>query len=123
MRTTSFNGATFSPHLFIHAFDEAAKVAPARFLTLRVHPARYKELEDYASLPKAIQMGVDFGPLGSSVMRVLCVNYRTDVVGGVKIMADSTVHPSTLIFDLYGNPELVIEDIGELTPKSDTSIG
>ena len=112
MQTINCGGASFSPQLFIKLYAEARKLSPPRFMTLRIHPDRLKELDAFASLPETIQLGPTLGPLGRSVLRVCCIRNPSSLGDGITVSSDPTCEPDRLYFDIHGNPELVAEGIG-----------
>ena len=112
MQTINCGGAKFTPQLFIKLYAEARKLSPPRFMSLRIHPDRLKELDDFSSLPETIQMGFTTGPLGRSVLRVCCIRNPSSLGDGITVSSDPTCEPDRLYFDIHGNPELVAENIG-----------
>jgi len=122
MQTLYANGARLSAKLFIEYFAAAGKLSPPRFLTLRLHPDKYKELFILADIPMSIQMGPTLGPLGRSEMRVTCIKPPMGVANGIAIAQDNTVDPTQLIFEIHGIAELVVENLAYDPPaKSSTS--
>jgi hypothetical protein len=112
MQTIKLAGAKFTPQLFINLYAEARKLSPPRFMTLRIHPDRYKELYTFADIPEAIQLGPVLGPLGRNVMRVCCVRTPSNLGDGITIKEDPDCDMDKLFFDIHGQPELVIEELG-----------
>jgi hypothetical protein len=106
------SGEKFTPCLFIKLYGEARKLSPPRFLTLRIHPDRYKELYGFADIPESIQLGPTLGPLGSRIMRVACIKPPLGVSDGIAVVQDSKMSMDKLIFEIHGQPELVIEELG-----------
>lgn len=111
MQTIQAEGGKFTPALFIKAYGMARKVSPPRFMTLRLHPDRYKELYAFAEVPESIQLGPVLGPLGRSLMRVCCVRCPIGVSDGIAIKEDPTCDISKLIFEVHGQPELIVEGL------------
>jgi hypothetical protein len=101
----------FTPQLFIKLYAEARKLSPPRFLTLRLHPDRYKELYSFADIPEAIQLGNTIGPLGRPVMRVCCVRTPSSLADGIAIKEDESCERDKLYFEIHGQPELVVEEL------------
>ena len=112
MQTINCAGALFTPQLFIKLYAEARKLSPPRFMTLRLHPDRLKELDAFSSLPETIQLGNTVGPLGKSVLRVCCIRNPSSLGDGIAIREDSACDLDKLYFDIHGNPELLVENIG-----------
>lgn len=104
-------GRKFSPLMFIELYKEARKLAPPRFLTLRLHPNRYKELYAFAEIPESIQIGNTLGPMGRILVRVCCVRAALGVADGIVIREDDTCPLDTLYFDIHGQPELVVQGV------------
>jgi hypothetical protein len=111
MQILKMAGAKFTPQLFINLYAEARKLSPPRFMTLRLHPDRYKELHTFADIPESIQLGDVLGPLGRRVMRVCCVRNPSGLGDGITIREDSTCDLDKLYFEIHGQPELVIEEL------------
>jgi hypothetical protein len=122
MQTLYANGARLTAKLFIDYYAAAGKLSPPRFLTLRLHPDKYKELYVLADIPMSIQMGYTLGPMGRQEMRVTCIKPPLGVANGVAIVQDDTVDPTQLIFQIHGIAELVVENLAYDAPaKSPTS--
>lgn len=103
--------------LFIESYRAAIKQAPARYLTLRVHPDRYKELFDIADVPESIQMGETPGPLGRRIMRIACVKPANGINDGVAIKQDDKFDPNQLAFEIHGIPEIMVVNIKAANAK------
>jgi hypothetical protein len=112
MQILKMAGEKFTANLFIKLYGEARKLSPPRFMTLRLHPDRYKELYVMADIPESIQLGPTLGPLGRSVIRVACIRPPLGVSDGIVIKEDPTCDMDKLYFDIHGQPELVIEELG-----------
>ena len=104
-------GRHLTAMLFIEAFHEAQKLAPARFLTLRLTPDRYRELCECAEAPEVIQLGVTPGPLGKQVMRVACVKPPAGFEHGIAIEQDAKADPSKLVFEIHRIPEYELTNL------------
>jgi hypothetical protein len=111
MQLSNAMGARLNAKLFINTFDLAKKIAPPRFLTLRLHPDRYKELYALADVPKSIQLGMVQGPLGKRIWKVNVITPPMGVVDGMDIKQDSETDPTKLVFEVHGIPELVLENL------------
>ena len=112
MQILKMGGKKFSPLMFINLYAEAKKLAPPRFLSLRLHPDRYKELYGFADVPQSIQLGPTVGPLGSVLYRVCCIRPPLGVSDGIAIKQDPACEMDKLYFEIHGQPELVIEELG-----------
>jgi hypothetical protein len=116
MQTIKCAGVKFSPQLFIKLYAEARKLSPPRFMTLRLHPSRYKELYAFADIPESIQLGPTLGPMGRRIMRVCCVRCPPGIGDGIAVKEDPDCDPTTIFFEIHGQPELVVEELGDVTP-------
>ena len=129
MQTFDACGAVFSPKMFIDIFQSVKKVAPPRFLTLRLHPDRYKDLFRMADIPMSIQLGNVPGPVpGRSVVRVNCIKPPMGVQDGITLVQDEEVDPTQLIFEIHGIAELIVRNINvqpseSARPKPDPAAG
>ena len=115
MQTFDAQGQALNPILFITIYRDAKKLAPARFMTLRLHPDMYAELYKLADIPESIQMGVTPGPLGKMIMRVACIKPPLGVADGIAIEQDPKMDPSRMEFCIHGILELAVENIGAVT--------
>jgi hypothetical protein len=113
MQTINCAGAKFTPQLFIKLYAEARKLSPARFMTLLIPPNRYRQLYAFAEVPEAIQMGSTPGPLGRPIERVCCVKYPSGLGDGMGIKQDENMDKNSLVFSIHGQPELIVEGLGE----------
>lgn len=111
MQTITANGSALTPELFIRLYHEAKKLAPPRYLTLRLNKDRYDELYAHAEVPESIQIGNTPGPLGTSIIRVCCIRPPLGVADGIAIKIDSKTPPDQMIFEIHGQPELVVENL------------
>jgi hypothetical protein len=105
MQTVDAAGARLNPKLFIATFRAVTKLAPARFLTLSIHPDRYKELYGLADIPESIQVGPVLGPMGRQIMKVNCIKPPLGVSDGITIVQDKTAPLDQLVFSIHGIPE------------------
>ena len=108
MITIDAAGAQFSAEKFIEWFREAKKLAPARFLSLRLTPFRYQELLSVSQAPEVIQIGNTPGPLGINIQRVACVKPANGTGDGITIVQDEKADPKRLVFEIHGSPELEV---------------
>jgi len=106
MQTIDANGAQLHMMLFLEFFHQARKLAPTRFLTLRLHPNRYRELQELAVAPEVVQMGETPGPLGRKILRVNCVKPPIGLGDGVAIEQSEEADPSKLQCLIHGVSEL-----------------
>jgi hypothetical protein len=113
MKIVDATGAALTPKLFITSYREAKKLAPPRFLTLRLHPSLYARLYAIADVPESIQIGPTLGPMGRPIMRVACIKPPLGVNDGVEIVQDDKADPTRMEFLIHGILELVVEHIGE----------
>lgn len=111
MQTIDAQGQRLDTMLFIRIYGVARKTAPARFLTLIMHPDRYKELESIAAPSESVQVGVMAGPMGRKITKVISIKPPMGVSDGVTITQDSNADPSRLVFNLHGIPEIVVENL------------
>lgn len=112
MQILKMGGAKLTPKLFIKLYGDAKKLSPPRFMTLRIHPDKYNELYTIADVPESIQLGPTMGPMGRVVMRVCCVRGPVGVSDGIAIIQDPTCEKDKLYFEIHGQPELVVEELG-----------
>src|SRR5271155_696639 len=111
MQTVDTNGARLNPKLFISIFRDVVKLAPARFLTMRLHTDRYKELYALADIPESIQVGTVPGMLGRVVTKVNCVKPPVGVNDGIMLIIDPKADPDKLEFSIHGIPEYVVKNL------------
>jgi hypothetical protein len=111
MQTLYANGARLSAKLFIGYYAAAQKLSPPRFLTLRLHPDKYKELYALADIPMSIQLGATLGLLGRQEMRVCCIKPPLGVSNGVSVVQDEDADPTRIVFEIHGIAELVVEQL------------
>jgi|ERR1700675_1259612 len=104
-------GVRLNPKLFIKVFRDVVKLAPARFLTLRIHPDRYKELYALADVPETILLGSVPGMLGRMVLKVNCIKPPSSVGDGITIIQDRETPPDQLVFLIHGIPDMIIQNL------------
>jgi len=111
MQTVDVNGARLDPKLFIKVFRDVCKLSPPRFLSLRLHPDRYKELYDLADVPESIQVGFTPGMLGRMILKVNCVKPPLGVSDGIIIIQDKQTQPDRLEFMIHGIAEYLVVNL------------
>lgn len=111
MQTVEANGVRLNPKLFIAVFRAVTKLSPPRFLTLRLHPDRYKELYVLADVPESIQVGPTLGPMGKQVWKVNCIKPPMGITDGITVVQDKQAHPDKLIFEIHGIPEFIVSGL------------
>lgn len=111
MQTINANGSKLTPKLFIELYREAKKLAPPRYLTMRLHPETYKDILILADIPESIQLGPTPGPLGKQIMRVACIRPPLGVSDGIAIQQDSEMSRGCIGFYIHGNLELQVEGL------------
>ena len=111
MQTVEANGVRLNPKLFITVFRAVTKLSPPRFLTLRLHPDRYKELYALADIPESIQLGPVLGPLGKQILRVNCVRPPLGVSDGITIQQDQGIPLDRLDIRIHGIPEFLVVNL------------
>ena|ERR1700675_4804438 len=108
MQTVDVAGERLNPKLFIKVFRDVIKVSPARFLTLRIHPDRYKELYAFTDVPETILLGSVPAMLGRMVLKVNCIKPPSNVGDGITIIQDKGTQPDRLTFEVHGIPEYLV---------------
>lgn len=116
MKSMDAGGSTLTPQLFIQVYREVKKFSPPRFLTLRLHSDRYKELYKLADIPESIQLGPTPGPMGRQIIRVACIRPPAGVGDGIAVVQDDETDPSKLVFEIHGIAEFVVENLAHDTP-------
>lgn len=112
MQTVDAKGQRLGPLQFIEWYHAARTLAPARFLTLRIHPDRFGDLFTLADIPESIQLGQTPGRPGQvPVWRVICVKPPMSVSDGIAIRKDEAMDPTKLEFQIHGVIELVVVNI------------
>lgn len=90
------------------AYKEATKLAPPRFMTLRLHPTRLKEVEDLSSVI-SLQLGIVIGNLGKRTTKLACVSAPNGISQGITVKPDPEVGMSKLLFEIHGNAAYTFE--------------
>lgn len=104
-------GAVLTAKMLIDSYHKAKDTAPPRFLTLRLHPDKYKEVYALADIPESIQLGPTLGPLGRQIIRLACIKPPMGVGDGVAIVQDEEADPTKLVFEIHGITEIVFENL------------
>ena len=111
MQTVDMAGVRLDSKLFIKVFRNVVKLSPPRFLSLRLHPDRYKELYILADIPESIQVGFVPGMLGKMVLKVNCIKPPMGVSDGITIIQDKQTQPDRLEFMVHGISEYVVVNL------------
>ena len=112
MQRLDAEGQKLSAMLFIRAFAEARKLAPPRYLALRLTPDLYKALLSVAEAPEVIQLGRAPGRPGQTVLKVNCVKPPFGIGDGIEIQAADDAAAGTLQFLLHGIAEFEVVNLG-----------
>src|SRR5208282_1550518 len=104
--TIDANGQSLTAAFFIGLYHTARNLAPARFLTLRLHSTRLAELEAAAAVPEVVHLGLTPGPLGKKVLRVQCVPAPEGVSDGIAVVSDDKMEPTKLSIEIHGIEEI-----------------
>ena len=119
METIDANGARLTVPLFIKAFKAAKKLAPARFLTLRVHPDVWLRFgQEHEEHTEIVQVGTFTGHLGKQITRVACVAAPNGLGDGVQVNQDKEADPTRLEFQIHGATELEVVGLAATAPQS-----
>src|SRR5438067_2005955 len=109
METIDANQQPLGVPLFIKAYRAARKIAPARFLTIRIHPELFAQFNrEHAELTEVVQVGSFTGHLGKPVTKIACVPAANGLGDGVIVKEDLQMSTSRLEFQLHGVTELEI---------------
>ena len=111
MLTIDANGSKLTPQIFILAFHQAQTLAPPRFLTLRLHPKRFGDLETASKIPEVIQLGNTPGPIGRLILRVNCIKPPFGLGDGVQIVQDDEADETKLQFLVQNAVELEVKNL------------
>lgn len=117
MQTLNCGGRPFGLALFIRAYGEALKVAPGRFLTLRIHPSTWELLiAEAEEITHVVHWQEVMGPLGRRQVRVACVPAPKGLGDGIAVVQDRETERNKLVFEIHGIPE--IEVSGFIVPMA-----
>lgn len=106
-------GARLTLALFVKAYKDARKLAPARFLQLRIHPDVLETLiDDAEKITEIVQFGSFNGHLGKQVTKVACVAAPNGLGDGMIVVADKEVSRAKLEFQIHGVTELELRNLG-----------
>lgn len=106
MQTFAAGGARLTLAMFAEAYRAARKLAPARFLTLRIHPQTFITLKaDCEQVSEIVQIGEQVGHLGKKIIKVACVKAANGLGDGVTVNLDEQADPSKVEFQIHGTTE------------------
>jgi hypothetical protein len=111
-------GASLDAMAIIDLYNKARKLAPPRFLTIRVHPDTWKHVESESEPTHVIQYGDTPGPLGKKILRLACVKPPSGIADGISIVMDPKVDVGEIILEIHGIPEQVYRNYGITTKSS-----
>jgi hypothetical protein len=112
MVTIDAQGLPISLGLFIRAYQEALKLAPGRFLTLRLNPLLWDQLESQAEeITHVVHSQEAVGPLGKKILKVACVPAPNALGEGIAVERDKKTDPGKMSFEIHGTEELVVVNI------------
>lgn len=100
-------GVYLSPMEIISLYQAARKLAPPRFLTMKVHPDTWKHIEGEAVPTHVIQYGDTPGPVGTKIRRMACVMPPSGIADGIAVKEDSTLKPGEIVIEIHGVAEQV----------------
>lgn len=124
MQTIDAGGQALSLALFIKVFKAAKKLAPARFLTLRIHPLTFQELNElHEHITDVIQVGEMVGHLGKKVTRIACVPAPNGLGDGVIVNQDKECEPTRIEFQIHGAVELELVNLDTSYYRAHTDKG
>jgi hypothetical protein len=111
MQTIDLNGQPLSLGMFIRAYGEALKLAPGRFLTLRVFPRTWELITLQAEeITHVVHQQEISGPLGRRLLKVACVPAPNAIGEGITVERDEQTHPTELVFEIHGSAELYVKN-------------
>lgn len=112
METINVNGARLTLALFIKTYRAARKLAPARFLTMRIHPSTFEYLNRlHEDVTEIVQVGETVGHLGKRVTKIACVPAANGLGDGVTVNQDAEADPSKIEFQIHGATELELVNL------------
>jgi hypothetical protein len=120
MQVLDAKGAKLDAKVFIATYLAVTKLAPPRFLTLRLHPDVYKTVYALADIPQSIQLGAVPGPIGRQVTKVACIKPPMGVNNGITLIQDPKSDPTKLEFLLHGVLAFVVENLYYDAPAKST---
>jgi hypothetical protein len=86
----------------VNVYREAAKFAPPRYLSLRLHPSRWAEIMELAIVPESIQVATIPGNLGKKLIKLACVPVPNGTPQGVTVKLDPQAKLDELVFEVHG---------------------
>lgn len=111
MQTIDLNGLPLSLGMFIRAYGEALKLAPGRFLTLRVFPRTWETITRLAEeITHVVHQQEIAGPLGRRLLKVACVPAPNSIGEGITVERDEKADPGKLEFEIHGSTELIVQN-------------
>lgn len=113
MQTLDCKASPLRLGLFIRAYQEALKLAPGRFLTLRIHPETWHTiLADAEEITHVVHSMEILGPLGRRLLKVACVPAPKAIGEGVTVVQDKEIDPRKFVFEIHGTAEFEVINIG-----------
>jgi hypothetical protein len=114
MQTIDASGQPLTLATFIKAYKAARKLAPVRFLQLRIHPEVLERLIDEAEeITEIVQFGSFTGHLGKQQTKVACVAAPNGLGDGMVVEQDKAADPRRLEFQIHGATELEVINLDE----------
>src|ERR1700675_3985441 len=92
----------------IDLYNKARKLAPPRFLTIRVHPDTWKHVMSESEPTHVIQYGDTPGPLGKKILRLACVKPPSGIMDGIAIVMDDKTEVGSIVLEIHGIPEIIM---------------
>lgn len=111
MEVLDLQGGQFNELAFIKIYRAAVKLAPTRYMQLRMHPDRYTDLGRMAQMPEHIQIGSVPAPLGRSVMRVCSMQVPNGVPNGIEIIQDEKFPADEIQLEIHRVPAMRVVNI------------
>lgn len=108
-------GAKLDAMEIISLYGKARKLAPPRFLTMRLHPDTWRHIESQAVPTHVIQYGDTPGPVGTRIRRMACVQAPNGVNDGIAVKEDNTLAPGEIVVEIHGIAEIVFRNYGITT--------
>lgn len=100
-------GATLDAMEIISLYAKARKLAPPRFLTMKVHPETWKHIQDQAIPTHVIQYGDTPGPVGTKIRRMACVMPPNGISDGIAVKEDPLLKTGEIVIEIHGIPEII----------------
>jgi hypothetical protein len=105
-------GLYLSPMEIIKLYQEARKLAPPRFLTMKLHPDTWSHIDGESTPTHVIQHGDTPGPVGTRIRRLACVMPPSGIADGIAVKEDSTLAQGEIVIEIHGVPEKVYKNYG-----------